>query len=98
MADQRTILDRLRADEETLKADFAVRSLALFGSGARGDAGPMSDVDLLVEFDRPIGLLHFSRTARHLSDLLGAPVDLVLRRAVLPELHDEIVGRAVGVF
>lgn len=98
MTDPRTILDRLRADERTLKADFAVRSLAVFGSAARGEARPASDIDLLVEFDRPIGLLHFSRTARHLTALLGVPVDLVLRRAVLPELRDDILHDAVDAF
>jgi len=43
-----------------------VRSLELFGSVARGEAGPNSDVDLLVEFDRPVGLFHFFRVQRRL--------------------------------
>ena len=98
MTDRRTLLDKLRADETTLKGEFAVRSLALFGSGAGDDAGRASDIDLLVEFDRPVGLLHFSRTARHLSDVLGAPVDLIARRAILPELRDDILSHAVDVF
>jgi hypothetical protein len=98
MTDAPSVLARLRADEPTLRAEYAVRSLALFGSAARGQAGPASDIDLLVEFDRPVGLMHFSRTARHLTDLLEAPVDLVLRRAVLPELRDDILGGAVDAF
>ena len=98
MTDRGTVLDKLRADETTLKGEFAVRSLALFGSGAGDDAGRARDIDLLVEFDRPVGLLHFSRTARHLSDVLGAPVDLIARRAILPELRDDILSQAVDVF
>lgn len=98
MTDAPSILARLRADEPTLRAQHAVRSLALFGSAARGETGAGSDVDLLVEFDRPVGLLHFARTARHLEDVLGAPVDLVLRRAVLPELRDDILRDAVDAF
>lgn len=98
MNDARSIVDRLRADEPTLRAEYAVRSLALFGSAARGHARPASDIDLLIEFDRPVGLMHFSRTARHLTDVLGAPVDLVLRRAVLPELRDDILGSAIDAF
>lgn len=93
-----SILDRLRIDEPSLRTQYAVRSLAVFGSAARGEAGPASDIDLLVEFDRPIGLLHLARTARHLEELLGAPVDLVLRRAVLPELRDDILGGAIDAF
>lgn len=92
------VLDRLRADEPILRTQFAVRSLALFGSAARGEAGTNSDIDLLVEFERPIGLLHLSRTARHLEELLGSPVDLVLRRALLPEIKDDILRDAVDAF
>lgn len=73
MNDARLILARLRADKRTLRAEYAVRSLALFGSAARGTTSASSDIDLLIEFDRPIGLLHFSRTARHLTNLLGGP-------------------------
>ncbi|MBI2918412.1 MAG: nucleotidyltransferase family protein [Chloroflexi bacterium] len=78
---------------------LGVRSLALFGSVARNEAGPDSDVDLLVEFDnRPVGLFHYARVQRYLETLLGVPkVDLVLRRAVLEELREEIYGAAVNV-
>ena len=77
-------LRTLREHRDRLAERFAVRSLALFGSVARGEAGADSDVDLLVEFSRPIGLLHVSATALFLEEVLGRPVDLVLRRALLP--------------
>jgi predicted nucleotidyltransferase len=51
---------------------LGVRSLDLFGSVARGDAGPGSDVDLLVEFDRPVGLFHFFRVQRRPRSCWGA--------------------------
>src|SRR4051812_31478965 len=79
------VLRTLREHQRDLAERFAVRSLALFGSVVRGEAAPGSDVDLLVEFARPIGLLHLSRTALFLEEALGHPVDLVLRRALLPE-------------
>ena len=47
-----------------------VKSLAVFGSVARGDAGPDSDVDFLVEFDRSVGLFHFIHVKHLLGDLL----------------------------
>jgi uncharacterized protein len=75
-----------------------VRSLALFGSVARGQATAASDVDLLVEFARPIGLLHLTGTALFLAGLLDRKVDLVLRRALLPELTDRILAEAINVF
>ena len=42
-------MDILRASREDLRRDFGVESLALFGSAARGDAGPQSDIDVLVD-------------------------------------------------
>jgi predicted nucleotidyltransferase len=74
---------------------MGVRSLDLFGSVARGEASPDSDVDLLVEFDRPIGLFHFFRVQRRLEEILGTRVDLVMRDAVKPQLRDGILAEAV---
>lgn len=75
-----------------------VKSLAVFGSVARGDAGPDSDVDLLVEFDRSVGLFHFIHVKHLLGDLLeGVQVDLVMREAVYEELKEDIYGEAVNV-
>lgn len=91
-------LPPLRAHERELRERFHVRSLALFGSSARGQAGPASDVDLLVEFERPVGLLHLSATALRLEGLLGRSVDLVLRRALRPELRGPVLAEAVDVF
>jgi len=64
-------IQRLAAAHPEL-ATLGVRSLDLFGSVARGDAGPGSDVDLLVDFDKPIGLFHFFRVQRRLEEILGS--------------------------
>ena len=64
----------------------------------RGEATDHSDVDLLVEFDRPIGLLHLIGTEQYLEKLLKVKVDLVLKRAVLPELDDEIREETIDAF
>lgn len=75
-----------------------VKSLAVFGSVARGDAGPDSDVDLLIEFDRVVGLFHFIRVRDFLAHLLdGAQIDLVMRDAVYEELKEDIYGEAINV-
>jgi hypothetical protein len=92
------ILQTLSKHREELRRDYGVRSLALFGSAARNEAGSESDVDILVEFDRRIGLFQFIRTKHRLEDLLGVEgVDLVLRDAVIPELKDDIYGEAIDV-
>ena len=77
---------------------FAPEKIILFGSQARGTADERSDVDILVEFDRRIGLFQFIRTKHRLEALLGVEeVDLVLRDAVIPELKDDIYGEAIDV-
>ncbi|MCM2334744.1 MAG: nucleotidyltransferase family protein [Anaeromyxobacteraceae bacterium] len=87
-------IQRLAAARPEL-ATLGVRSLDLFGSVARGEAGPTSDVDLLVDFDKPIGLFHFFRVQRRLEEILGCRVDLVMRDAVKRQLRDRIFAEAV---
>lgn len=74
---------------------FGVSALFVFGSTARNEAAERSDVDLLVDFIRPIGLFEFLRLRRVLSDLIGRPVDLVTRAALKPQLRDRILAEAV---
>ena len=74
-----------------------VKTLAVFGSVARGEAEPGSDVDILVEFDRSVGLFHFIHLKDLLKDLLGgAEVDLVVRNAIYEELKDDIYEESVN--
>ena len=88
-------VQRRLAGEKAELAALGVRALDLFGSVARGETGPHSDVDLLVDFDRPVGLFHFFRVPRHLQEILGCRVDLVMRDAVKPQLRDRIFSEAV---
>lgn len=75
----------------------AVESISLFGSVARDEAGPESDVDLLVSFTRPVGLFHLSRLKRLLDGWLQAPVDLVTRNALRPQFRERVLGEAIDV-
>jgi predicted nucleotidyltransferase len=71
------VISRLRAHEPELRAAGITR-LSIFGSIARGDNSPESDVDLLAEFDtaRHYTLLTMGTLESHLADLLETPVDL----------------------
>ncbi len=81
-----------------LRDKFGVKSLALFGSVARDEASQTSDVDLLVEFEQPVGYFHLFHLEDYLEDLLGGiKVDMVLRRAVIDELKETIYGEAIDV-
>ncbi len=85
------ILTDRRAELQRL----GVRSLALFGSAARGEATEASDIDLLVEFSTPVGLFKFLDVKAHLENLLGCEVDLVTPDAVKRQLRDSILSEAV---
>ena len=83
MKTREDILRVLAREKSSLQRRYPVRRLALFGSYARGEPQPESDVDLLVEVDPSIGL-RFVTLAEDLEGLLGLPVDLVSQRAVRP--------------
>ena len=73
---------RLADCREELRERFGVESLTLFGSVARGDEGRESDVDILVEFASPPGFDGYMDLKFHLEELLGTPVDLVMKTAL----------------
>ena len=66
---------------------FDVKSLAIFGSVARDEAGPESDVDILVEFSKTPSFDGYMELKFFLEDLLGRSVDLVTRDALKPRIR-----------
>lgn len=91
------ILRLLRQHEVEIQARYAVRSLGLFGSIVRGEATAEIDLDLLVDFEHAPTLFEFVRLQRHLSELLGLPVDLVMRSALKPAIGQMILAEVVPV-
>jgi predicted nucleotidyltransferase len=80
-----------------LEQHHDVRFIALFGSVARDQASPESDIDLLVEFARPPGFDGYMRLKEHLESLLGQRVDLVMTGALKPSVRPEIEREAIRV-
>ena len=76
---------------------FGVSRLAIFGSFARGEERPDSDVDILVEFSAPVGLFEFVRVQRYLQGLLGRSVDLATPDALRAEMRESILAEAAYV-
>lgn len=87
---------RLLSNHQAELRQFGVRSLAVFGSVARDEAGAESDIDLLVEFNEPVGLFEFARLQMWLEALLGRPVDLVTRDALRQSMRDQILSEAIN--
>ncbi len=77
--------------------DHHVKALYLFGSVARGEDTPGSDVDILVEFhpDARVGLFGLARLQRELCEILGRSVDLATPDSLHEALRDEILEEAV---
>jgi predicted nucleotidyltransferase len=72
-----------------LKAKYHIKNIGLFGSIVRGDVNPDSDVDILVEFEKPIGL-DFVLLADELEEILGVKIDLVTPNAIKPTMFEYI--------
>ena len=83
------IQQTLSVRKSELATLFHVRSLAVFGSYARNEQQQDSDVDILVEFDAPVGV-EFIDLANYLEDLLKMRVDLVSRNGIKPKYFREI--------
>lgn len=96
MKNKEDILRSLAIEKPTLKTRFKVRRLALFGSYARDDQQPGSDVDILVDVDPSIGL-DFVTLADRIEHVLGLPVDLVSSRGVKPAYRREIEMELIDV-
>ena len=92
------VLKRLRQGRSALER-AGIRHVAIFGSVARGEDLPDSDIDLLVTIapDAPVGLLELVRMSRHLETLLGRKVDLAEPDGLPPDfkavaLKEQIVA------
>jgi predicted nucleotidyltransferase len=100
MAHRRDIADLrgiLREHLPMLEDRYDVASLGIFGSYARGDARPESDLDVLVRFRRVPGLIRFIELENYLSDILGVRVDLVRAEAVKPNIGRRILAEVEPV-
>jgi uncharacterized protein len=78
-----------------LRREYSVKTIGLFGSYVRGEQKKKSDLDVLVEFSKPIGLLKFGALEDYLSGLTGVKVDLVMEGALKPGIGRYILREAV---
>jgi predicted nucleotidyltransferase len=78
-----------------LRKKYPIKSLGIFGSYVRNEEASLSDLDILVEFDQPIGLFAYIELESDLSKRLGIKVDLVSKGALFGKIGQHILSEVV---
>jgi uncharacterized protein len=91
------IKEKLQRLLPLLKKRYHILSLGIFGSYVRQEQLLKSDLDLLVSFENPPGLLKFVEMENYLSDFLGVKVDLVMREALKSRIGERILKEVIPV-
>lgn len=91
------VVQILKENNAELVKQFGVKSLLLFGSVARNEATTASDVDLLVEFSRPVGYFGLFALQDYLESLLGCSVDLGTPDSLKPYFKERVMGELIRV-
>ena len=91
------IKSKIAHNKAELRRRYGVCEIEIFGSYVRGEQKKDSDLDVLVEFERPVDLLDVVGLEMFLSEVLQIKTDVVLKRSIRPELKDIILGEAVPV-
>ncbi len=85
------IMETIKCHKGELEREYGVKEVGIFGSFVRGEQMGTSDLDILVELEKPIGFVRFLKLEKRLSDLLGVKVDLVTNKALKPAIGQRIL-------
>jgi uncharacterized protein len=96
MSNQTITLNKLKAAKLILLQNYPIKQLALFGSVSRQEDDENSDVDIMVEFDHPVGM-EFIHLCYELEKILNRKVDLVSRNGIKEKYFDEIKSDLIYV-
>ncbi|KAF5081744.1 Nucleotidyltransferase domain protein [anaerobic digester metagenome] len=92
MMNRNDILNKLKELKPFLKREYSVKEIGLFGSFASDSARDDSDIDLLVELEKPIGWKFFSLEI-YLEQIFGRKIDLVTKNALRDRLKEDILNK-----
>lgn len=96
MMTREDVLATLRKHKPELQKKYPLASIELFGSYARNEQTPESDVDVIVEFNEPVGI-EFVDLLIELETILGKPVDLISKKTMRPKLKPFIEPDLIAV-
>jgi predicted nucleotidyltransferase len=85
------IFNNIRRHKPEIAREYYIKQIGVFGSYIRGEEKADSDIDILVEFEKPIDLFRFLDLEERLSELSGRKVDLVSKKALKPYIGKEIL-------
>ncbi len=91
------VLKEKRDEVLQIAASYGARNVRIFGSLARGEAGPDSDIDILVNLDSGRSLLDIIALKQDLEDLLGCEVDVVTEEAISPYIREQVLKEMVSL-
>jgi hypothetical protein len=91
------ILSSLKKLKEEVRNEYSVKTIGVFGSVARDEQTGKSDIDLLVEFSKPVGFVTFMRLENFLSERLGKQVDLVTSDSLKPVIRQDVLAEVIYV-
>jgi predicted nucleotidyltransferase len=91
------IKELIRQNKDDLRLQYGVREIGIFGSFAKGTQKAGSDLDILIEFEKPIGFVRFMRLESRLSELFGIRVELVTKNALKPYIGQRILRDVIYV-
>lgn len=94
MLTKNEILEKLHELKPTLFNEFNVKEIGLFGSYSENKQNEDSDIDILVEFEKPIGWKFFT-LEKYLEDIFKRKVDLVTRKALKKQIKDRIINQTL---
>lgn len=92
MMSREDIIIRLREIKPVLKEEYSVRKIGLFGSFSDDTSSDESDIDLLVEFDKPVGWKYFSLEL-YLEKIFGRKIDLVTKNGLKEQMREQILSQ-----
>jgi hypothetical protein len=91
------ILASLKNLKREVAKEYSVKTIGVFGSVARNEQTGQSDIDLLVEFSKPVSFVTFIRLENFLSERLGKQVDLVTSDSLKPGIRQDVLSEVIYV-